>query len=133
MAKRAVVDRVEHVFNGLEKARKRALPGLTQGLLSAGAFLLEKSQEIVPVDTGNLHSSGFVRVDSAGTMQAVVIVGYDAEQAPYGIYVHEDLNARHNPGKQAKYLEEPARVYRQRMKGIVYRQARKARAKGFGG
>jgi len=27
----------------------------------------------------------------------------------YAIFVHEDLTAKHKPGKQAKYLEQPAR------------------------
>lgn len=36
-----------------------------------------------------------------------VIVGYTAN---YGLYVHENLEARHAPGKQAKYLESPART-----------------------
>lgn len=35
-----------------------------------------------------------------------VIVGY---AAPYGLYVHENLEARHAEGKQAKFLEQPAR------------------------
>lgn len=29
--------------------------------------------------------------------------------APYAVYVHEDLTARHPRGGQAKYLEQPAR------------------------
>jgi hypothetical protein len=130
MAPRATVDRVEHLFTGLERARKRALPGLTQGLTAAGSFLLDKSREIVPVDTGNLHSSGFVTLENVGTLQAAVVVGYDADQAPYAIYVHEDLHAQHQPGKQAKYLEQPARQYRDAMKAIVYREARKAASRG---
>lgn len=35
-----------------------------------------------------------------------VIVGFT--QA-YAVFVHEDLTARHAPGKQAKFLEQPAR------------------------
>lgn len=35
-----------------------------------------------------------------------VVVGY---QANYAVYVHENLEARHAPGTQAKYLEQPAR------------------------
>ena len=37
-----------------------------------------------------------------------VIVHYGAG-ADYAVYVHEDMNARHKPGKTAKYLERPAR------------------------
>lgn len=35
----------------------------------------------------------------------VAVVGY---KAPYSVYVHEDLHARHSTG-QAKFLEQPAR------------------------
>ena len=35
-----------------------------------------------------------------------VVVGYEA---PYAIYVHENLEAYHKPPTQAKYLEQPSR------------------------
>jgi len=35
-----------------------------------------------------------------------VIVGYTAA---YALHVHEDLKMRHKAGRQAKYLEQPAR------------------------
>lgn len=36
--------------------------GLAEALMEAGEFLLAKSRELVPVDTGLLKSSGYVRV-----------------------------------------------------------------------
>lgn len=42
-------------------------------------------------------------------------VGYDA---PYGIFVHEDLEATHTNGK-AKFLETPARTKQKAMSKIV--------------
>src|SRR5207247_1020288 len=50
---------------------------------------------------------------------AKVAVGYSTG---YAIYVHEDLEATHKPGKQAKYLEAPAREMKDELAGIV-RQA----------
>lgn len=47
-----------------------------------------------------------------------VVVGYTAS---YAIYVHENLEARHKPGKQAKFLEEPARTLQPVMIQIVVR------------
>lgn len=38
-----------------------------------------------------------------------VVVGYEA---PYAVFVHEDLQANHPRGGQAKFLEQPARQYR---------------------
>lgn len=37
---------------------------------------------------------------------ATAVVGYTAA---YALYVHENLEARHKEGKQAKFLEQPAR------------------------
>lgn len=51
-----------------------------------------------------------LRKDAAhvrGLAHKEAVVGFSA---PYAIYVHEDLEARHAPGKQAKFLETPARV-----------------------
>lgn len=43
---------------------------------------------------------------SAGRHAGSVITGYTAN---YALYVHENKEARHAPGKQWKYLEQPAR------------------------
>ncbi len=45
-------------------------------------------------------------------------VGYEA---PYAVYVHENLEANHPNGGQAKYLEQPARELRREMKDIIAR------------
>jgi hypothetical protein len=48
------------------------------------------------------------RVDSGqGQKGESVIVGYTAN---YALFVHENLEANHKAGKQAKFLETPARV-----------------------
>ncbi len=41
--------------------------------------------------------------------------------APYAVYVHEDLEANHPNGGQAKYLEQPARELQHDMVAIVRR------------
>lgn len=45
-----------------------------------------------------------------------VAVGYTAS---YALYVHENLEARHKPGKQAQYLVGPARALQHVIGGIV--------------
>jgi len=45
-----------------------------------------------------------------------VIVGYTAQ---YAIYVHENLEANHPNGGQAKYLEQPAREMQAELAQIV--------------
>lgn len=54
-----------------------------------------------------------------------VIVGYTQN---YAIYVHENLTARHKPGKIAKYLEKPARENANELKRIVVRTTKKTKS-----
>jgi len=65
--------------------------------------ILDASQLLVPVETGALRASGRVEETEDG---AEVIYGND--MVNYALYVHEDLQARHPRGGQAKYLEQPA-------------------------
>jgi len=64
-------------------------------------------KRVTPVDLGNLVNSIHVvgpeiRGRNVGT--AIVAGG---PSAPYALIVHEDLDAQHGPGKQAKYIEQP--------------------------
>lgn len=56
---------------------------------------------------------------------AAVIVGYSQR---YAIYVHENLEARHAEGKQAKYLEAPARRLSKTLADIIATSYRKTRS-----
>lgn len=50
--------------------------------------------------------------------RTVGVVGYSA---PYAVHVHEDLEAQHPNGGQAKFLEEPARTRRVEVGATVRR------------
>lgn len=70
--------------------------------------IMDASKRIVPVDTGALRGSGYVdapAIEDDGTIS--VQLGYGGPSAPYAVYVHENLSARHNPPTRAKFLEEP--------------------------
>lgn len=89
--------------------------GLRKGLLRAGLFLQRESQKIVPIDKGVLRNSANTRLEGKG-LEVAAIVSYGTE---YAIYVHEDLEAKHKEGKQAKFLEQPLRDKRARLAEIV--------------
>ncbi len=124
------------------RARQRLYArNVEHGLKLAGTFLLHRSLEIVPVDTGYLKSGGFVRTDGSG-FDAVVTAGYRG--ADYAVYVHENLDAAHGaafnakhadeiaagtehargPNQQAKYLEQPLRDNLPEIVAIVRTTAR---------
>lgn len=52
-------------------------------------------------------------------------VGYSA---PYAVYVHENLKTVHPRGGQAKFLQEPARVYAPQIGRIVQEKLRNKRS-----
>ena len=77
---------------------KLIVQGLTVRSLKIALDILDRAQTKVPVDTGFLKSTGRVKQIKDGFE-----VVYDAD---YAIYVHEDIDAKHPNGGQAKYLEE---------------------------
>ena len=110
----------------LEVAAVKYTTGLAQragkALQETGDHLLSMSQEIVPVDTGELKDGGFCRVDSGtGGFNTVVVVGY---VAPYAVYVHEVTWFYHEPPTQAKYLETPLRTRRDELAATFNRTIR---------
>lgn len=126
MALRMVkVDGVQAVLTNLRKTAKAKHKALELGLVKAGLFLQRQSQKVVPVDTGALKNSAFTRLDRKKDKEPEVFVGYTMF---YAIYVHENLYARHKPGKIAKYLEIPAKRYRQELYGIIRKELEKRRA-----
>lgn len=70
-------------------------------LRDVAEYVLGESIRQVPLEEGDLQSSGKVSVDEGRSMAAV---SYDT---PYAIRQHEDLSYKHDAGRKAKYLEDP--------------------------
>lgn len=66
-------------------------------LTAAGYHVLGVSNEQVPHETGDLMRSGGVATEGD-----TVAIYYDT---PYAVVQHEDLNYRHDEGRNAKFLE----------------------------
>ena len=91
--------------------------------------LMNKSEGLVPVDTGSVRSSKFVEAPVIDGDTVSVRCGYGGSNVKtnpstgdattdYAIKVHEDLNAHHITG-QAKFLETPANALRGTFKDRV--------------
>lgn len=91
-----------------------------RGVKKAGEHLLGESRDLVPIEEGTLERSGTVVVDEDELTATVV---YDT---PYAVVVHEDLTARHAPGRQAKYLEQPMNTERDTMQALITAEVRRA-------
>lgn len=99
---------------GMDKLQRLLIAGSSEAAKAAGRGLygeaqeaFDASQDMVPVDTAALIGSGMISEPMWEGDKMTVELGYGGPAAPYAIYVHEDLEANHMPGKEAKYLEKP--------------------------
>ena len=86
---------------------------VARGLHQAGLFVQRESQKICPIDKGPLRGGASKRNVGGTGIKTDIVVAYHEE---YAIYVHENMNAAHNTGTTAKYLE---RIIRERRKEIM--------------
>lgn len=102
-------------------AGEEIIAGTLAGLYEAGTKIMAESQILVPVETGTLKRSGTVEEPVIDGDSATVTLGYgygeqinpnSGEPATgYAVFVHENLEARHSPPTQAKFLEQPAAAF----------------------
>lgn len=98
----------------LQQRGQRKVRAFQIGIRRAGYYVFQLTQAVVPVDTGYLKSTGWMRFAGSGTTFTFTI-GYSAD---YAIYVHERLDVFH-PHGQAKYVEGPMREARGTVNQII--------------
>ncbi|WP_307848307.1 hypothetical protein [Streptomyces sp. RK31] len=106
-------------FEGARAAREMRAGG-ARGLLLGAEHVLGISNDKVPLDEGFLQSTGTASVDEAD-MNAMV--SYDG---PYAVRQHEELEWRHAPGREAKYLENALNSSRTEVQALIAAQLRRA-------
>ena len=122
MAKLIKITGMSRVLANLKRSKSATAAGVERGLKQAGLFLQRESMLIVPIDKDILRPGAFTRNVGGSGFDADVVVGYVAD---YATYVHEDLQAKHKPGKQAKYLEQPAREKKGEIVKIIKEEVRR--------
>jgi hypothetical protein len=96
---------------GIRVATARERAGAARGVANAVEHLLGLAQDVVPVQEGILKGTGATdTADLEGT------VSFDTE---YAARQHEETTWRHDPGRQAKYLEEPLATHRMELRDII--------------
>jgi hypothetical protein len=93
------IQELSQAFGRLAAQAGRAM---VQAVQAEAERILEASQPLVPVDTGNLRSTGTVLRDAHGA--EIRYGGFGA--APYSIVVHERTDVRHPVG-QHHFLSQP--------------------------
>jgi hypothetical protein len=95
-------------------AREAGLGALRQG----AEVLLTEAQNEAPVETGTLRRSG--------TVTEATDRVYVSFNTPYAVRQHEELEWRHPLGGKAKYLEDPFKRMRDKIKRAVQLATKKA-------
>ncbi|MFY7069584.1 hypothetical protein ACOQFV_27315 [Nocardiopsis changdeensis] len=101
-----------------DDARREALKAAEKGLGLAMEHLLGESRKEAPLEEGTLERSGTAVV--RGREGAVYF------DTVYARRQHEELTWRHDPGRKAKYLEDPFNRERETLLEIVAAQVREA-------
>lgn len=95
----------------------KVIPALGRALYREALGIIEQSKGLVPVDTGTLRSSAYVKPPERQGSRITVEFGYGGPAAKinpktgqsadgYALFVHENLESFHAVGI-AKYLELP--------------------------
>jgi len=108
-----MAESIEMDFDRLQRlltlGGRGAVQAMGQAIFGEAALALLESKELVPVDTSALKQSGNLKPMRVEGNAVEVVIGYGGVAAPYAVEVHENLEARHKPGKSAKFLEIPVK------------------------
>lgn len=90
-----------------------------KGLIMAAAYIrqdMEMTPPLIPVDTGALRASWFVKPERIGG-RAIVTMGFSA---PHAIFAHEmDWKEGKRPGSGPKFLQSALNRNRRRVTRII--------------
>lgn len=104
----------------IKKLQQQYPKRVANAMLAEARVELKEARRRTPVDTGELRASGFV-AQTITRSKIETEIGFDT---PYAIFVHEDLEANHPRGGQAKFLES---VLRESAPHMADRLARRLR------
>jgi hypothetical protein len=113
---------VEAALKAIKGVAKDTGIKIADGLQDAAQILYDKSQELVPVDSGRLKASGQITSNNKKGLGAELTVDYGGPEAPYAFIVHELLDLHHVPPTQAKYLERAATLVKAKMQRALKRK-----------
>lgn len=119
---------LQRVLRSVGKTVNQDALTIAEMLDKCGQIVLNKSQELVPVKTGRLKSTGKKTVTGRGFGAQCVVsyggVAFDGTFVDYELPVHENLEKAHAAPTGAKFLANAVLLSRGTMTAMVNRIAR---------
>ena len=116
MAKILKITGMPNIIKNLKIASAIKMVDIGANMKKAGLYIQRESQKIVPIDTTNLKGTANTRNVGGAGPKTDIVVSYSTD---YAVFVHEDMDARHKPGKRAKFLESVIREKKKEIFDIV--------------
>ena len=114
------------IQGNLQGVRERKNAGAVEGMQLATLNTLNVSNSQVPHEDGDLERDGAASVEATRTgARGAVAYGRRADTKDYAVVQHEDLAFKHDPGRQAKYLEQPMNTEADTMAKLVGREVKR--------
>lgn len=112
---------VEKVIRAIGQEKSKTGRTIAESLRKCAEVILKKSQGYCPVKTGALKKTGRIEVTGSG-MGTRAAVQYGGPEAPYALYVHENLEARHASPTSAQWITRAVRETRGTCASITRRE-----------
>jgi len=125
MVQMVKVTGAKEIIKRLQQANVQLGSDVERGLKKAGLFLQRKSQEIVPVQSGNLKDSAGTKALGSGWFTDVIVY----YTALYAVYVHERTDLAHGVEFNIKHAEEIATAHTKAQKKIWFNRGENQQAK----
>lgn len=110
----------------LAKTEKKLINAENAALYKKGNIIIADAKKMCPVDTGRLRDTGYAGPPTG--FPAVVETGFGTD---YGLYVHEDLTARHPTG-EALFLWKALQLHTSDFQGWMAKQTQQYFQLGVG-
>lgn len=99
------------IFRNLDELSESVHKSLITAVYLEALEVQKLSMELTPVLTGALKGSHVTELPVIENNEVAVTLKVGGPAAPYAMYVHENLDARHDNG-QAKFLESAILAYK---------------------
>lgn len=123
---------VKETISMMKKIQHSHSQDVEKDLNNAAAVINKKALYYCPIEYGPLRKSVKIEIKSRG-FGMTIDISFGGPDAPYALYVHEDLTKYHAPPTTAKFLEMAVKESKPEIEAIMKRKSVSAFSKVING